>query len=128
MQALTGTTYYLGGLFTPGTAMLQSAAYVNAMATALSSTVQIYENSPVIELSRQGNAWAAKTPEGVVHATKIILATNGHAESFGYYQKRLVHIHLYASMTRTLTLGEMRQCGGEREWGLTPFDPAGSTV
>ena len=128
MRALTGSDYYLGGLYTPGTVMLQPAAYVYAMAKALPPKVDVYEASPVIELTRSGEDWIAQTPKGKITAAKCILATNGHAVSFGYYEKQLVHIHLYASMSRALTEDEIKVCGGEREWGLTPSDPAGSTV
>ena len=98
------------------------------MAEALPPKVDVYEASPVIELSRSGEDWIAQTPKGKITAAKCILATNGHAVSFGYYEKQLVHIHLYASMSRALTEDEIKVCGGEREWGLTPSDPAGSTV
>jgi glycine/D-amino acid oxidase-like deaminating enzyme len=56
------------------------------------------------------------------------MAVNGHLESFGYFQRRLVHLHLYASMTRELTADEVRRLGGAPRWGVTPSDPMGSTV
>lgn len=39
-----------------------------------------------------------------------------------------MHVHLYASMTRTLTRDECNRLGGEAKWGITPSDPMGSTV
>lgn len=130
MQALTGTDYYQGGLYTPGTAIIQPAAYVRSMAQGLitRNRVAVYENSPVVELTRRDGAWRATTPCGSATAPKVILAVNGHVESFGYFARRLVHITLYASMTRALTDAEIRRLGGQDEWGLTPADPMGSTV
>ncbi len=128
MRELTGSGYYLGGLFTPGAAMIQPAKFVRAMAAGLAGQVDIFEQSPVTETRRVDGDWRATTPQGSVTAPRIILAVNGHAESFGYFRRRLVHIHLYASMTRALTSEEARVLGGAPRWGVTPSDPMGSTV
>jgi glycine/D-amino acid oxidase-like deaminating enzyme len=129
MRALTGSDYYDGGLYTPGTAMLQPALYAREMAAGLAAQgVAIFEGSPVTSLARAGQGWAADTPQGRVTAPKVILAVNGHVESFGHFTNRLMHIYLYASITRPLTPEEARALGGEAVWGLTPADPMGTTV
>ena len=48
MEDLTGINYYINGLWTPGTAMLQPALYIQKLADGISnnSNVTIYENSP----------------------------------------------------------------------------------
>lgn len=128
MRDMTGTDYYRSGLFTPGAVMLQPALYVRGVAAGLrSDRVTIYENSPVIELSRKRD-WTARTPKGSVTAPKVILGVNGHANSFDQFKGRLMHIHLYGSMTRALTPEECRRLGGTARWGVTPADPMGSTV
>ena len=58
----------------------------------------------------------------------MILAVNGHAESFGYFERRLMHVFTYASMTRALTVDEVARLGGAPIWGATPADPMGTTV
>ncbi|MEM7406910.1 MAG: FAD-binding oxidoreductase [Pseudomonadota bacterium] len=130
MRELTGTDYYRGGLYTPGTAMIQPAVYVRSVAQGLiaRNRVSVYENSPVIELARHDGTWRAVTSTGSVTAPKVILAVNGHVESFGFFTRRLVHITLYASLTRALTNDEIRRLGGHDDWGLTPADPMGSSV
>ena len=129
MRALTGSAYYLGGLVTPGTAMLQPALYMRGVAAGLVSTrVTLYEMSPVTRLVRDGPLWRAETPGGAITAPRVILAVNGHAESFGQFRRRLVHVHLYASMTRALTPAEVTRLDGAPRWGLTPADPMGTTV
>ena len=87
MRRISGTDYYVSGLHTPGAIMLQPAGYVRAFANGLTQTgaVDIYENSAVYELTRQGEVWQVKTGRGVVTTPKIILAVNGHIESFGFY-------------------------------------------
>lgn len=129
MHALTGTRYYQGGLWTPGTAMLQPALYIRSLAQGLQQQgLQIFEQSPVIALNRAAGGWLATTPKGSVQAGKIILAVNGLVEHFGYYTHRLMHVMLYASITRALTPEECKRLGGESTWGLTPADPLGTTV
>ena len=130
MKRITGTRFYLDGLWTPGTVMLQPAMYVRGLAEGLSRTpgVQIHEQSPVVELARHDGIWRAKTPNGSVSAPRVILAVNGHVENFGFFRRRLMHVFTYASMTRTLTVDEVGGLGGEKRWGLTPADPMGSTI
>jgi len=128
MQEVTGTSYYQSGLFTPGTVMLHPAAFVRGVAAGLvSNRVQVFENSPVTTLSRDGH-WEAATPNGRVRAHRVILAVNGHLESFGHLPQRLVHVHTYASLTRKLSPTEIARLGGRSSWSLTPADPLGTTV
>lgn len=128
MREMTGSTYYQSGLFTPGAVMIQPALFVRSVACGLKSgRVSVFENSPVTELNRQGD-WTARTGKGSVTAPRVILGVNGHANSFDQFRGRLMHVHLYASMTRALTPEECRKLGGAARWGVTPADPMGSTV
>ncbi|WP_224825172.1 FAD-binding oxidoreductase [Cognatishimia sp. MH4019] len=128
MRKITGTQYYQSGLFTPGSAMIQPAMFVRGVAVGLrSNRLTIHENSPVTALERQGD-WVATTPKGQVTAPRVILAVNGHLNSFGYLPGRLMHVFTYASMTRVLTAKESACLGGQAVWGLTPADPMGTTV
>ncbi|MGB1249675.1 MAG: NAD(P)/FAD-dependent oxidoreductase [Candidatus Promineifilaceae bacterium] len=130
MRHLTGTPYYTSGLYTPGAIMIQPAGYVRAFAEGLTTTeaVDIYENSPVISMERQGDSWLVKTPQGSVSVPKIILAVNGHIQSFGFFKRRLMHVFLYGSLTRALTDAEVKKLGGEPTWEAVPADPMGSTM
>ena len=129
MRALCGSDYYQSGLYTPGTVMLQPALYAREMAAGLAAQgVTIFEHSSVTATTRTGSVWTAQTPQGSVQAPKMILAVNGHIESFGAFRRRLMHIYLYGSMTRALTEAEQTALGGEAVWGFTPADPMGTTV
>ncbi|MEM6660644.1 MAG: FAD-binding oxidoreductase [Pseudomonadota bacterium] len=129
MRAVTGSDYYLGGLFTPGTAMLQPALFATGMAAGLSSNrIRIHDESPVTALDQKGLDWVAQTPGGSITAPRVILAVNGHVQSFGGYQGQLMHVMLYASMTRALSDAEVKELGGDETWGITPSDPMGTTV
>ena len=128
MREITGSSYYQGGLFTPGTAMIQPAMYIRGVTHGLRQDgVLIFENSPVTALNNDGN-WIVETPQGQVSSPRVILAVNGHLNSFGYAKSRLMHVFTYASMTRALTPQEIGKLGGNPIWGLTPADPVGTTV
>ncbi len=128
MHEMTGTEYYRSGLYTPGAAMIQPAGFIRGVAEGLHFVnVLLFENSPVTNLTRSG-AWTVQTPKGSVTAPKTILAVNGHAQSFGHFKRRLLHVFTYASMTRALSAEECRLLGGVPRWGVTPADPMGTTV
>lgn len=128
MEQLTGTNYYRLGLFAPGAAILQPAAFIRGMATGLAASgVDLYERSPVTRLD-VGPDHVAHTPKGRVTAPKLILGVNGHAESFGYYRRRLMHVFTYASMTRELTPNEVKRLGGAPEWHSVSAEPMGTSV
>ncbi len=126
--SIFGTNYYRSGLFTPGTIMIQPAAYLRALADGIRKSATIFENSPVTSMERSGGVWTVRTPQGSIRAPKVILAVNGHLESFGFYHRRLMHVFLYASMSRALTSSEATLLGGRDQWEAVPSDPMGSTV
>ncbi len=127
MQNRTGISYYQKGLYTPGAVMIQPAAYIRQAARGLSDKVRIFEQSPVVEMS-PGTPHRLRTPKARIRAKKVILAVNGHVQSFGYYPRQLLHVFTYASMTRALSGEELQRLGGEADWGVLPADPMGTTV
>ena len=128
MQEITGTPYFRSGLYSPGTVMLQPAAYIRGLYRGLHARVRLYEGSPALSFQRDGSFWRIKTPEGSLDCEKIILAVNGHAESFGFFRRRLMHVFTYASMSRAMTAQQRGTLGGQANWSLTPADPMGVTV
>lgn len=129
MQELTGSPHYISGLYTPGTVMLQPAGYVRGLAQGLRRDgVAVFETTPVQELTRRGQAWELATARGTVRAGKVILANNGHLESFGFARGRLMHVFLFASMTVELDADALARLGGRPRWGITPSDPMGTTM
>ncbi|HSX75916.1 MAG TPA: FAD-binding oxidoreductase [Shinella sp.] len=129
MLAVTGSRHYRSGLYTPGTVMIQPAGYIRALGAGLRKAgVHVFENSPVTRMTRAGQSWKLATPRGAVAAGKVILANNGHLESFGFKRGRLMHIFLYASMTAELDRSTLTRLGGEPRWGITPSDPMGTTM
>jgi glycine/D-amino acid oxidase-like deaminating enzyme len=129
MFDLTGSRHYVSGLYTPGTVMLQPAGFVRGFGAGLRSEgVGLWEETPVTAIVRQGDSWTLTTSKGRVAAGKVILANNGHLESFGFAAHRLMHVFLYASMTVDLPPDRLTQLGGQPRWGITPSDPMGTTL
>lgn len=128
MEELTGSRFYRSGLYTPGTVLLQPAGYIRGLADGLSRTIDLRENSPVTGLTRVSGDWRVSTDCGAVTAPAVILATNGHLESFGFAEGRLMHVFLYASMTPELDADTLARIGGRPRWGVTPADPMGTTM
>ena len=123
MREIAGSAYYLGGLYTPGAVLIEPADYVRAFAAGLLPKIDLYENSPVIELDRHGGAWTTRTPKGAVTAPNVILGVNGLVQAFGHFRRRLMHVFTYASMT-----APFRGKAGRDRWALLPADPMGATV
>lgn len=123
MRDITGSSYYRGGLYTPGAVLIQPADYIRSLAAGLAPMITLHENSPVTTLSRQGPDWIARTPNGTVTARRVILGVNGLVQEFGHFRGRLMHVFTYASMTVPFASG-----AGRDRWGLLPADPMGATV
>lgn len=129
MYRLTGSRHYVSGLYTPGTVMLQPAGFVRGFGEGLRAAgVGVWEQTPVTAIERTGSGWTVTTPQGRVSAGKVILANNGHLESFGFAANRLMHVFLYASMTVDLAPETLKALGGQPRWGVTPSDPMGTTM
>nr|WP_210316502.1 FAD-binding oxidoreductase [Rhizobium leguminosarum] len=125
IEAVTGSRAFTSGLFSPGTVIIQPAAYIRGVADCLKEPMRLFERTPALSFERSGDGWLVKTPKGSVRAGKIIMANNGHAESFGFFRRRLLHVFTYASMTEEF---DPARLGGERKWAATPALPMGTTV
>jgi glycine/D-amino acid oxidase-like deaminating enzyme len=129
MQDMTGSPHYRSGLFTPGTVMLQPAGYIRGLAQGLRHCgVMIFENTPALQFERRSRNWEVKTPTGKISAGRVILANNGHLESFGIARNRLMQLFLFAVMTPEIALDALAKLGGQSRWGVTPSNPMGTTV
>lgn len=122
---ITGSPAYTSGMFMPGTVMIQPADYVRRVADAFREPVRVYERTPALSLKKASGSWAVKTPRGLVTAGKIILANNGHAQSFGFFKSQMLHVFTYASLTERF---DPRRLPGQRTWAATPALPMGTTI
>lgn len=129
LHSLLGTEFYRKGLRTARTAMIQPAGYIHSAYKGLvSEGVQVYECSPVVEMTLNDDVHTLICANGVVRAKNVIMAVNGHIQSFGFFKQSLLHIFTYSSMTRALKNHELKVLGGIENWGVLPADPMGSTI
>lgn len=129
MREITGTDFYLGGIYTPGAVLIQPADYIRDLAAGLSRKIDIFERTPVTSLRRENGTWTASSPRGDVTAPKVILGVNGHINDFGHFRGRLMHIFGYASMTAPFPAEDFgHKTSGRERWALLPADSMGATV
>lgn len=122
-----GTSFYCQALFTPGTYLLQPAALVKGLADSLPDNVTLYENTAIDEVE-YGDKVVLRHARGEIIADKLILANNAFGSRFGFLQRTMLPVFLYASLTRPLSTQEQAALGGKDFWGVIPSHPFGSTV
>jgi glycine/D-amino acid oxidase-like deaminating enzyme len=128
LNRLIGTSYYKFGVHTDTGHLVQPAALIRGMVSALPKQVQVHENSPVLDLARQGKRWLLKTSSAQITADHVIMATNASVKFFGYLQDKLVTIHTYAGITERLKPAEVASLGSLESWGVLPSHRLGTTV
>lgn len=75
-RALDGHGFF-GGIFNPSDGVVDPVRLVRGMAQALASAgVRIFERSPALSMTRSGNVWTVRTPEGRASAPLLFLACN----------------------------------------------------
>ncbi|WP_110686208.1 NAD(P)/FAD-dependent oxidoreductase [Salinicola aestuarinus] len=127
LASALGTDYYAEGLYSPDCYLVQPAALIRGLVSTLPQGVELYERSPVVGLSRDGDAWRVVTPEGTVRARRVVLANNAFSRSLGADRSRLTAIYTYAALTPPLT-PEISAAVGGAPWGLLPTHRLGCTL
>lgn len=128
MRSITGSEHYIKGLYTPGTDLMQPAAYLCGAMENLPGNVSVYEDTPVIAVGSDAREQICQTPQGEIRAARIILAINGLLSSFGYYPGTAIPLYTYASLTRPLSEVERQSISVSDPFGLIPADPFGTTM
>ncbi|WP_321917401.1 FAD-binding oxidoreductase [Paraburkholderia sp. J11-2] len=129
LESRLGTRYYHSAIYTPGTCLMNPAALVRGLADSLPPEVELFENSPVVEVEFDGPSPFVRTAAGRIRFGKLILAVNAFAPSFGVFQDRQIPVLLFASLTKPLTPEQQARLGADESWGITPaHGVAGSTL
>lgn len=102
--------------------MLQPAGYIRGLAHGRSRAgVAIHERSAVRKIAKNGVSWPLSCGKGNLTAKKVILATNGHLESFGFARGRLMHVFFYALITTDYPQNLMSELWGQYSLGHHAF-------
>ena len=123
-----GTSFYNLGLYTKGGILLHPGKLVRAMIDVLPKNVYLYENSSLLNWSKNKDIISCEFKNGKINTKKIIFATNGFLKSLGIKSNYNFPITLTASMTRPLTDNEFKSIGQPKEWGVLPVRPMGATI
>ena len=123
-----GTKFYSVALKTKGGILIHPAKLARAMVDTLSTNINLFENSTLIDWTKEKDSILANFSNGAVRCKKIIFATNGFLKSLGIKTNYNFPITLTASMTRRLSDQEFKLMGEPKEWGVLPVRPMGATV
>ena len=123
-----GTSFYNVALHTKGGVLLHPGKLVRAMIDGLPSNVCLYENSSLLNWSKNKDIISCNFKNAKINTKKIIFATNGFLKSLGIKSNYNFPITLTASMTRSLTDEEFKSIGQPKEWGVLPVKPMGATI
>jgi len=122
-----GSAHYRRGIHVPEGALIQPAALVRGLADSLPENVNLYENSPALDLSYNKTV-SVQFPRGRIVADKVILATNYEAPKLGFQNRYLIGSTLSGSFTRALDEEELTSLGSLRQWGVLSLHGGGATI
>ena len=123
-----GTSFYNIGLYTKGGILLHPGKLVRSMVDALPANVFLYENSCLLNWSKNKDFISCNFKNGIIKTKNIIFATNGFLKSLGIKSNYNFPITLTANMTRRLSDKEFKSIGEPKEWGVLPVRPMGATI
>ncbi len=83
--------------------------------------VQVFENTPVVEIVRDGGRLRMVTPDGQVGAGKIVLATNAWSHLFAQTKRKQVPVWTYIVLTEPLKEADFREIGWNKREGIEDF-------
>ncbi len=122
-----GTTWYQQGVHVQVGSLLQPAALLYGLANSLPPNVQLYESSPVLEIT-QGQSHSLRTASGTIEADNVLIATNFEAARLGQIERFVVGSTLSGSFTRQLSADEIASLGSLPQWGVLSLHSGGATV
>ena len=114
-----GTVHFTRAVYTPGGALMNPVALVRGLADSLPGNVELYEHTPALCVE-YANGTRVTTPEGTIRAPQCILAVNGFAPRFGAFERRVLPMLAFASLSRPLTNAQQAAYGVAEDWGMTP--------
>lgn len=79
---------------------------------------QIFEGTPLVELSERDGHVFARTPEGLVRADRAVLATDGYSTLIPQLKNRLLSFYSYIQLTEPLTEEQWSRIGWKGREGM----------
>lgn len=123
-----GIGHYKLGVLSNGGALVQPAALAKGLASNMPDAVEIFENSPVLDIGHDSRGVLLTLESGTVKAGKVIVALNAFMPRLGLCRDRVFPLALTASLTRPLTDTEEEAISHAPSWGVLSPQPLGATM
>ncbi len=110
---------YRCGLEEKTCALLNPARLVRGIARVVrQQSGIIYENTTVDRIEPEAGKVKVRTPQGTVHADKVVLATNAYSVHFPEFRRLVVPFYSYIVLTEPLSEGQWASIGWHGRQGL----------
>ena len=106
LREMTGTDRYIGAMLDTRGGDLHPLSYARGLArAAVSAGAKVHGETPALSLRREGTRWRIETPRAVVHAGKVLLATNGFTDDLWPALRRTI-VPVFSSIAATAPLSD----------------------
>ena len=105
ISSLLGSNAYKGGFIAHTGGHINPLSYVRELArVAMANGVQVYTNTPALDIQKSGSNWLIKTANATITANKIIIATAAYSDSIWPGLKQsIIPFQLYSIATKPLS-------------------------
>ena len=110
---------YLGACWEPRCGILNPAKLSWGWTEVIEPMgVEIYENSPVAEITRKNGKIRLDTPNGSVRSDKVVMATNAWSHFFKELKRKQIPVWTYIVLTEPLKEDHFREIGWQNRQGI----------
>lgn len=110
---------YLGAWWEPRCGILNPAKLSWSWAENIRPMgIEIYERTPVSEISRDAQKVTLATPNGKVHANKVVVATNAWSHFFPELKTKQIPVWTHIVITEPLTESQYQEIGWQNRQGI----------
>ena len=113
------SSMYLGAWWEPRCGILNPAKLAWGWADVIRPMgVEIFENSPVVEIARENSKVRLDTPNGSVRADKVVMATNAWSHFFKQLKRKQIPVWTHIVMTEPLKEAHFQEIGWRNRQGI----------
>jgi glycine/D-amino acid oxidase-like deaminating enzyme len=106
MREMTGTDRYLCAMLDSRGGDLHPLSYARGLArAAIAAGAAVHGETPALSLRRDSARWRIETPRAIVHAEKVLLATNGFTDDLWPALRRTI-VPVFSSIAATAPLSD----------------------
>jgi len=110
---------YLGAWWEPRCGLLNPAKLSWAWRDVITAMgVDVYEDSPVHKITRREGKILLETPEGLVTAEKVVMATNAYSHLIPQLKRKQVPVWTHIALTEPLTKTHFGEIGWKNRQGI----------